>query len=148
MDGEQQAGARAGMVISVRTREDVVVTDPVRFVNAARRAYLAQNPDASTQEAAAAVADVYDAVDALVDCYGCVASDDPDVAGEASPRRRMAGGVGLLPGDRVLDRPDGLSPAGTIRVILLDDGLPLQDYGCFLPDEDQLFARRPHSASA
>jgi pimeloyl-ACP methyl ester carboxylesterase len=40
-----------------------------------------------------------------------------------------------LPGQRVLDRPDGLSPAGEITQVSLEEPQPLQDYGCFLPDD-------------
>jgi hypothetical protein len=102
------------MVISVRTRQDVVVTDPERFLNAARRAYRAENPDASVEQAVTAVADVYDAVHSLIERYGSLASDHPEVSRGATAPERAHGGVGLLPGDRINDRPDGLSPAGAV----------------------------------
>jgi hypothetical protein len=40
-----------------------------------------------------------------------------------------------LPGSRVTDHPHGLSPAGWIREVVLGERQPLQDYGCFLPDD-------------
>lgn len=46
-----------------------------------------------------------------------------------------------LPGARVTDRADGLSPAGLIQEVVLDEPMPLQDYGCFLP-EDPFTGRR------
>lgn len=50
--------------------------------------------------------------------------------------RDPEGGVGAPPpGVRVTDRPDGLSPAGWLQQIVLDEPQPLQDYGCFLPDD-------------
>lgn len=137
-----------GMIISVLTREDVIVMDPQRFLAAARRAYRAQDPAASDVEAAAAVTDVYDAVDALINQYGRLGSEHPDVAAGASPLRRMHGGLGLRPGDRVPDRPDGLSPAGAISLILLDEPLPLQDYGCFLPETADLFTEPARRATS
>jgi len=75
-----------------------------------------------------------DAVDALMDQYGALASDHPDVAAGASTSPGMHGGDGLLPGDRVHDLPDGLSPAGTMCLIRLDQPRTLQDYGCALPE--------------
>jgi hypothetical protein len=136
------------MVITVLTRQDVVVMDPRRFLGAARRAYRAGDPEVTEDEAVQAVSDVYDAVDALIDRYGSVASEHPDVAAGATPQRRMRGGVGLPPGDRMEDRPDGLSPAGAMSMILIDESQPLQDYGCFMPDAAELFtlpARRATS---
>ena len=130
----------AGMVISVVTREDVVVMDPDRFLAAARRAYRADDPDLTEDDAVAFVADVYDAVCALLDRYGSLASADPEVAAGGSTRRRMSGGFGYLPGDRVTGRADGLSPAGSITKILLDRPRPLQDYGCFVPGDEKLFS--------
>jgi hypothetical protein len=98
------------------------------------------------------VADVYGAVDALRERYGSVASEHPDVAGGATPRRRMHGGSGLLPGDRVEDRPDGLSPAGSFSTIVAGSHRPLQDEGCALPDQRDLLstirARTTPSAGA
>jgi hypothetical protein len=130
---------RPGMVIHVVTRQDVVVVDPQRFLASARHAYRADNPDAGEEESVRAVADVYDAVYALIDRYGSLASEDPAVAAGATPRRQMSGGLGLLPGDRVGDRPDGLSPAGEISQIAIDRSRPLQDYGCSLPDSVDIF---------
>jgi hypothetical protein len=128
-----------GMVISVLTRQDVVIMDPQRFLAAAREACRTEDPDLTEDEVIQAVADVYDAVQALVDRYGSVASEHPDVAAGATPQQHMHGGVGLLPGDRVQDRPDGLSPAGSLRLIAVGEPRPLQDYGCFLPEPDDLF---------
>src|SRR4051794_21147724 len=131
---------RPGMIISVLTRQDVVVMDPGRFMGAARRAFRAENPEVSEAEAGAHVGDVYDAVNALMDRYGSIASDPADRAAGATPRRRMHGRFGLLPGDRVSDRPDGLSPAGEMSLILLDEPMPLQDYGCFMTrSNDEIF---------
>ncbi|MBB4697944.1 hypothetical protein [Paractinoplanes abujensis] len=133
-DDQAASQPRAGMVISVRTRQDVVVIDPDRFLAAARRAYRTDNPDADVREAETVIADVYDAVSALIERYGSLTSDHPDVAGGAHPRPVMHGGFGLLPGDRVINRPDGLSPAGTLQTIELD--VPtLQSYGCSLPED-------------
>jgi len=128
------------MVITILTREDVVVTDPDRFMAAARRAYQRQHPDVGAREVEAAVSDVYDAVHQMIDTYGSVASDHPDVAAGATPRPTMHGGSGLLPGDRVHDRPDGLSPSGRITEIVLGEQTTVQDYGCFLPETVELFA--------
>ena len=101
--------------------------------------YLADNPEATADEAAIAVRDAYDAAHALIDRYGSLASDDPEVAADETERRRMHGGVGLIPGDRVLHRPDGLSPAGSISMIVLGEPRPLQDFGCFLPEVTRVF---------
>jgi hypothetical protein len=46
----------------------------------------------------------------------------------------MHGGLGLLPGNRMTDRPDGSSPAGTLQAIELDVST-LQSYGCALPED-------------
>jgi hypothetical protein len=105
-----------GMTISIRTRQDI------------------------EEAAAEAVVSVYDAVHALLDRYGELASDHPDVAAGATPIRHMHGGVGLMPGERVGNRPDGLSPAGSVTQIVLGEPRPLQDYGCFLPGDLDLFA--------
>jgi hypothetical protein len=137
---DEQAVPRAGTVISVVVREDVVVTDPDRFLVAARRAYRADYPDADERDAVQAVADVYDAVYVLRERYGSIASEHPDVAVGATPRPRMHGGAGLLPGDRVEDRPDGLSPAGSYSIIVVGSHRPIQDYGCALPDQRDLFS--------
>jgi hypothetical protein len=96
-DDHPVAQPRAGMVISVRTRQDVVVTDPDRFLAAARRAYRADNPDADARRAETAVADVYDAVSALIERYGSQASDHPDVAAGASPDRSCTAASACCP---------------------------------------------------
>lgn len=87
---------KAGMTISVRTRRDVVVMDPDRFLAAARQALRDRNPELTDAEAAEAVADVYNAVHALLDRDGALAADAVD--GEA------VGIDGPLPGRRVSDR--------------------------------------------
>ncbi|MEV1120064.1 hypothetical protein AB0I91_33870 [Actinosynnema sp. NPDC049800] len=117
----------AGMTISVRTRRDVVVVDPERFLAAARAAYRELNPGLTDAEVAEAVADVTDAAYALIDRDGDLV---PDPAHAGRPP---------LPGVRVPDRPDGLSPAGRVQELVLDEPQPLQDYGCFLPED--VFAR-------
>ncbi|MBV1849320.1 hypothetical protein [Catellatospora tritici] len=116
----------AGMTISIRTRRDVVVVDPGRLLAAARQALRDSDPDLTEAEAAAAVVDVYDAVHALLDRDGDLVAD---VEGE------LIGRGGPLAGTRVHDRPDGLSPAGRLQHIVLGDPLPLQDHGCFLPED-------------
>lgn len=118
---------KTGMTISIRTRRDVVVVDPDRFLTAARQALRDRNPGLTEVEAADLVADVYDAVHALLDRDGTLASDtvDSELIGVGRP----------LPGARVSDRPDGLSPAGRLQQVVLDDPQPLQDYGCFLPED-------------
>jgi hypothetical protein len=117
-----------------------VVVNPQQFLAAARRACRELDPDITEEAAAEAVVTVYDAVHALLDRYGELASDHPDVAAGATPIRQMHGGVGLMPGERVRNRPDGLSPAGSVTQIVLGEPRPLQDYGCFLPDDLDLFA--------
>ncbi|MBO3738532.1 hypothetical protein [Actinoplanes flavus] len=117
---------RAGMTISIRSRRDVVVVDPRRLLAAARRALRDSDPALSEAEAAAAIADVYDAVHALLDRDGQLAADAVD---------DPVGRGGRRPGDRVTDRRDGLSPAGHLQEIVIDQGPPLQDYGCFLPPD-------------
>ncbi|SBT37364.1 hypothetical protein [Micromonospora auratinigra] len=118
---------RAGMTISVRTRRDVVVVDPERFLAAARQALRDADPALSAAEAVEAVTDVYDAVHALLDRDGMLAADA--VSGE------LAGAGGPLPGTRESDRADGLSPAGWLQQVVLDDPRALRDYGCFLPED-------------
>ncbi|MCP3785353.1 hypothetical protein NLX85_18490 [Micromonospora sp. A3M-1-15] len=113
------------MTISIRTRRDVVVVDPDRFLAAARQALRDCNPGLTDAEVAEAVADVYDAVRALLDRDGALAADAVDT--------ESVGIGGPLPGVRVSDRPDGLSAAGWLQQVVLDDPQPLQDYGCFLP---------------
>jgi hypothetical protein len=142
-DGEEEPVTPIeGMTISIRSRQDVVVVDPQRFLAAARRAYREMDADVTEEAAAEAVVSVYDAVHALLDRYGELASDDPEVATGATAVRHMHGGVGLMPGERVRNRPDGLSPAGSVTQIVLGEPRPLQDYGCFLPDDLDLFAVR------
>ena len=104
--------------------------------------------DVTEAEAAAAVATVCDAVHAMLDRFGQLGSDDPEVAECGTEVRRMHGGFDLVPGDRVRMRPDGLSPAGEVTEIVLGAPKPLQDYGCFLDGLD-LFAvpDRPSGAS-
>ncbi|ROP41134.1 hypothetical protein [Saccharothrix texasensis] len=119
----------AGMTISLRTGRDVVIVDPDRFLAAARAAHHDLHPDLTEAEVAEAIADVTDAAYALIDRHG-------DLAADHEPPDRPP-----LPGVRVTDRPDGLSPAGSMSELVLDEPHPLQDYGCFLPDD--VFARRP-----
>ncbi|WP_144124235.1 hypothetical protein [Catellatospora sichuanensis] len=118
------------MTVSVRSRRDVVIVDPERFLAAARQALREAEPELTEEQAAAAIVDVYDAVHALLDRDGQLAGDaigssmDPE-AGRGAP----------LPGIRVVDRPDGLSPAGWLQQIVVDEPMPLQDYGCFPPED-------------
>jgi hypothetical protein len=115
-----------GQIISVRTRRDVVVTDPERFLAAARRALRDNDPAITEDGAARMITDVYDAVHALLDRDGQLAADARGIeVGRGAP----------LPGTRVADRPDGLSPAGWLQQIVLNEPRPLQDYGCFLPED-------------
>ncbi|GAB1824170.1 hypothetical protein HerbRD11066_73340 [Herbidospora sp. RD11066] len=108
------------MTISVRTRRDVVVVDPERFMAAARAAFRELHPDNDDEDAH--LADLYDVVGTMLDRFGKLAGD------AAEPPR---------PGQRVVDRDDGLSPAGEVHRIVLDERMPLSDYGCWMPD-DQL----------
>lgn len=139
---------REGMVVTVLTREDVVVMDPDRLLAAGRRAYQADDPDATEDEVMAAVVDVADAVFALLDRYGSAASEHPDVAAGATARRRMHGGTGYLPGDHVHDRTDGLSPAGTLRMIVLDEPRTVQSYGCVPFEFADMFAGPAHRGTS
>jgi hypothetical protein len=123
----EPTGITEGMTISVWTRRDVVVVDPARFVAAAREAL--GNLEAE-------ITDVYGAVHALLDRDGQLC---PDVGGIE------VGRGGRRPGHRDTDRADGLSPAGWIQQIVLGEPRPLQDYGCFMPDD--VFAR-PAAAGA
>ncbi|TDU03277.1 hypothetical protein EDD99_1696 [Streptomyces sp. 846.5] len=110
----------AGMTISVRTRQDVVIVDRERFVASARAAYREASPEITEERAVEDIRDVYDAAWALLDRFGRLAADAPASAG--------------LPGQRILNRSDGLSPAGERKQIVLNDPQPLQDYGCFIPE--------------
>lgn len=112
-----------------------MIADPGRFLATARRAYHDLNPDLHEAEVAETIGDVYDAVYALLDHEDGRAVIWPDTTKPECGRRA------LLPGERVLDRPDGLSPAGWIVEVVLDERQPLQDYGCFLPEN--IFARQP-----
>lgn len=114
------------MSISIRTRRDVVVVDPDRFLAAARSAHHDMNPGLTDAEVAEAIADVTDAVYALLEHGDLTAGPPPQ-----PPSRRSPG---------VPDRPDGLSSAGWMSEVVLGEQ-PLQDYGCFLPED--LFARQP-----
>ncbi|MEU6235113.1 hypothetical protein [Kitasatospora sp. NPDC047058] len=126
---DEMPAPKAGMTISVRTRQDVVIVDPERFLASARRAYREAFPEITEERAAEDIRDVYDAAWALIDRFGQLVADAPATAG--------------LPGQRVLDRPDGLSPAGERRQIVLNDPRPLQDYGCFVPEGYDPFAVPP-----
>jgi len=99
---------RKGMTISLRLRRDLVITDPGRFLAAARRAYHELNPDLHEAQVAETIGDVSDAVFALLEHEDGRTLLWPDTS---TPE----GGQGApLPGERVLDRPDGLSPAGLL----------------------------------
>ncbi|WP_336206618.1 hypothetical protein [Nonomuraea sp. LPB2021202275-12-8] len=114
------------MTISVRTRRDVVIVDPERFLAAARGAYLELYPDATEESAAENVLDVHDAVHVLLDRDGRLAADAPDL---------LTARCGSRPDLPIPDRADGLSPAGELQRIVLDDPRPLRDYGCFPPED-------------
>src|SRR5690242_2630827 len=120
------AAPTEGMTISLRVRRDLVIVDPDRFMAAARDAYRHLNPGASGEE----VVDVYDAVHALLDREEL---GRPETGIWPPPGHIEVGRGGLLPGSRITDRADGLSPAGHVTHIVLDEHRPLQDYGCFLP---------------
>ncbi len=118
------------MTVSVRMRRDVVITDPERFLAAARAAYRDLNPGCGDAEAADAVADVTDALFALIERTWPADGSSlwPDLhAPEVGPRAP-------LPGVRDTDRPDGLSPAGWLLKVVTEPQ-PLQDFGCFLPPD-------------
>ncbi|MER5863400.1 hypothetical protein [Kitasatospora sp. NPDC002040] len=112
----------AGMTLSLRTRQDVVIVDPERFLAAARAAFRELYPEATEEELAENVRDVRDAAFVLVERHGGLTADEP-------------GPPGLLPGRRFQDRPDGLSPAGRMQHLTLGEAELLQDYGCFLPED-------------
>ncbi|WP_031077900.1 hypothetical protein [Streptomyces sp. NRRL WC-3742] len=115
-----------GMTISVWSRQDVVVVDPERFMAAARAAFRQLYPDVPEEAVADHLADVHDAAFALLDLHGRLTPDPP-------------GTTAGLPGRRLTDRADGLSPAGDRVEIVLNLPRPLQDYGCFGPED--AFAR-------
>ncbi|MBA8950882.1 hypothetical protein ACFQU9_02720 [Actinomadura namibiensis] len=122
-----------GMTISVRTRHDVVVTDPERFLAAARRAYRQAHPEVSASEAEQAVTDVYDAVHAFLDRDGRLGPPRPfPSAGRGAPPRRTRP-----------KQPYGISPAGEITKIVLSDPKPLQDRGCLLPEDPSALPPTP-----
>ncbi len=111
----------AGMVISVRTRRDVVIMDPEKFLAAARAAYKELHGGEEAD-----IADVVEAVHVLLDRFGRLAGDAGEMPlGRGGPR----------PGERVQGRADGVSPAGQVSQIVLGDPQPLQDYGCFVPED-------------
>lgn len=126
------------MMISVRMRRDLVIVDVDRFLIAARAAYRDLNPDVSEAEAAEAVTDVVDAAFALLDRAGHQLAEVSESAARIWPTPGGPPEVGCgapLPGDRVTDRSDGLSPAGWVQQVVFTEPQPLQDYGCFLPDD-------------
>jgi hypothetical protein len=123
--------AVAGMTISIRTRRDVVIVDPDRFLVAARKALRDVNPSLTEVQAVNELVDVTDAVYALLDRDGQLAADQLGAA--MSDLEVGAGAPG--PGSLVVDRSDGLSPAGRLQQVVLNEPQSLQDYGCFLPDD-------------
>ncbi|MEU3404984.1 hypothetical protein ABZ766_13700 [Streptomyces sp. NPDC006670] len=110
------------MTISVRMRQDVVIVDPERFLASAREAYRELSPGVTEETACESVNDVYEAVFVLLERFGRLAADASNA---------LTG----LPGQRTLDRSDGLSPAGERSQVVLNDPMPLQDYGCFGPED-------------
>ena len=71
----------AGMTISVRMRQDVVIVDQERFVTSARAASREASPEITEERAAEEIRDVYDAVWVLMDRFGRLAADAPASAG-------------------------------------------------------------------
>jgi hypothetical protein len=63
------------MTISIRTRRDVVIVDPDRFLVAARQALRDVNPSPTEVQAVNELVDVTDAVYALLDRDGQLAAD-------------------------------------------------------------------------
>jgi hypothetical protein len=63
-----------GMRVAFRLRRDFIVTDPVRLLAAARRAYLRLTPGATGQDAEAAVTCAADAFFVLLEQAGLVGS--------------------------------------------------------------------------
>ncbi|MFI0357086.1 hypothetical protein [Actinomadura sp. 9N407] len=123
----------AGMTVSVRSRHDVVVVDPDRFLAAARQAFRELNPEVTEDEAARTIVDLYDAAHALLERHGRL--------GPIQPAPSVGSGA-RSPGERVLDAPDGLSPAGEIFQVVLNEAMPLQDHGCFLPEDPFALPRK------
>ncbi|MGW2250455.1 hypothetical protein ACWCXH_09670 [Kitasatospora sp. NPDC001660] len=135
MDGDDRRPPVAGMTISVRTRRDVVVVDPERFLAAARAAFRELYPDVTEEDARCHVRDVTAAAAVLLDRDGVLVPGVRDAG---------AGACGPFPGRRVLDRADGLSPAGELQRIVVDDPQPLQDIVLFqLAEQQDLFALPP-----
>ncbi|WP_344876490.1 hypothetical protein [Allokutzneria multivorans] len=125
-----------GMTISVRVRRDLVIVDAERFMAAAREAYRQLNPGVAETEVVDAVADAYDAVFTLLDHAGQQFAGTGDAGIWPLPGQPSElGRSGALPGVRVTDRPDGLSPAGSLHAVVLTEPQPLQDYGCFQPED-------------
>ncbi|MGW0518457.1 hypothetical protein [Crossiella sp. NPDC003009] len=94
----------ADMTISVRSRRDVVIVDPERFLAAARQGCRDLYPEATEAEADAQVAGVRDAVFLLLDRDGQLAPWDRSAGPEHGPR------------------PDGLAAAGFNQAIVLNEG--------------------------
>lgn len=86
----------------MRTRQDVVVVDPDRFLAAAREAFLELYPEIPEADVAEHVRDVPDAVFALLERYGRLAAHSPNPLLER-------------PGPPPPVRADGLSPAGRVQ---------------------------------
>jgi hypothetical protein len=125
------AVAAAGMTISVRTRHDVVIVDPGKFLAAARQALRDLDPNLTEAQAEDLLVDITDAVSALLTRDGQLVADQMHVGHQDL----VVNADAPRPGTIVADRPDGLSPAGWLRQIVLNEPQPLQDYGCFLPDD-------------
>jgi hypothetical protein len=117
-----------GMTISVRSRRDVVIVDPTKFLAAARQAVRDFRPEMSEAEAVEAIVDVYDAVHALLD-------RDGQLAGEQIGEVIEIGHGAARPGVRVHDRSDVISTAGWLQHVVIGEATALQDYGCFLPED-------------
>jgi hypothetical protein len=132
----------AGLTISIRTRRDVVIVDPEKFLAAARQALRDVNPDFTDAQVSEALTGVVDAVYALLDRDGQLGLDEHG----ATMTEPEFGPGARRPGTRDLDRVDGLSPAGWLQQIVLDDPRPLRDYGCF-PPADPFALPSSHSAS-
>lgn len=118
----------AGMVLSLRTRRDVVIADPERFLAAARQAYLELNPGVSEATAAEAVADVHDAAFTLLERDGS-----------------LGGPPGHREGPDEPVRPDGLRPAGAITQLVPSAEYTVAGLACFLPADP--FALPPEATA-